>query len=155
MDLGLRGKVALVVGGSRGIGKAIAHSLAAEGARLVLTARGAEALEATAESLRGEGAEVHTVALDVTSETAGTTLVEEAMKAYGRVDILVGNAGGNRPRLFSRSSSSRIAAFSSVNEKKRRRCSRAAIQRWTICTATATLALSRGLRGRAGTTAVS
>ena len=127
MDLGLRGKVALVVGGSRGIGKAIAHSLAAEGAKLVLSARGAELLEETAEALRKDGGEVHTVALDVTSETAGATLVEEAKKAFGRVDILVGNAGGNRRKPLEETTDQDWDDILNLNLLGHVRCSRAAI----------------------------
>lgn len=103
MDLGLKGKVAVVAGASRGIGKAIAHSLANEGARLVLCARGEEALQVTAEELRQQGAEVHAVAMDVTAPDAGQRLIGAAKEAYGQVDVLVGNAGGNRRKPLEES----------------------------------------------------
>ena len=84
MDLGLKGKVAIVAGASRGIGKAIAHSLAGEGCNLVLCARGEEALTATAQELSSTGVQVESIALDITEEDAGDRLVargEEALTA--------------------------------------------------------------------------
>jgi len=96
MDLGLTGKAAIVAGGSRGIGRAIAESLVAEGCRLVLNARGEEELEKTAAELRERGGTVKAVALDITEPDAGRRLLEETMEAYGQADVLVGNAGGNR-----------------------------------------------------------
>jgi 3-oxoacyl-[acyl-carrier protein] reductase len=94
MDLGLRGRVAIVTGSSRGIGKAIATSLAAEGARLMLNARGSEALAATAKQLAESGAEVAHCTADVTTEAGCSELVETARKRFGSVDILVNNVGG-------------------------------------------------------------
>jgi len=74
MDLGLNGKVAIVSGASRGIGLAIAESLAKEGCRLLVCARGADALNAAVASLRAHGSEVHGMALDVTDPSAGDQL---------------------------------------------------------------------------------
>jgi 3-oxoacyl-[acyl-carrier protein] reductase len=96
MDLELRGKVALVTGGSRGIGRGIAHGLAAEGAHLVLCARGAGDLAATAEDARRHGVEVETLALDVADREAPGRLVAAARRRFGRLDVVVGNVGGNR-----------------------------------------------------------
>ena len=96
MNLELEGKVVIVSGASRGIGKAIAGALAAEGSRLVICARGEEALEASAVELRDMGARVHAVTADITDPDAGDRLVAEALRVYGGVDVLVGNAGGNR-----------------------------------------------------------
>lgn len=95
MDLGLKDKVALVAAASKGLGRAAALELAREGARVVICARGRAALEATRESIVSEtGAEVHAVAADV-SETSGIALVgREAFDRFGRVDVLVNNAGG-------------------------------------------------------------
>ncbi|MCC5861900.1 MAG: SDR family oxidoreductase [Gammaproteobacteria bacterium] len=92
MDLELNGKVALVTGASRGIGRAIAEGLAAEGARLVITARGAEALEETQRALQATGAEVLAVPADVGDDTSVTALVEQAREHFGRIDILISNA---------------------------------------------------------------
>lgn len=94
MDLGVSGRVALVTGASRGLGFAAAQALAADGAHLVIAARDARALEQAADTLRGHGGQVETVALDVAGVDAGEALVSRALGAFGRLDILVANAGG-------------------------------------------------------------
>jgi len=93
MDLGIRGKTALVCAASKGLGKGCATSLAREGVNLVITARGAEALEATALELRKLGVNVKTVAGDITTPEGR----EAALKACPSPDILVNNAGGPPP----------------------------------------------------------
>lgn len=97
MELGLAGKVAMVSGASRGIGKAIALGLAAEGCRLSVCARGREALEQTAEAIRGRGGRVLATALDVSNESQTTGWVEATRREYGTIDVLVNNVGGSRP----------------------------------------------------------
>ncbi len=93
MDLGLGGKVALVTGGSVGIGLAIAEGLAAEGVSLILAARGAERLEAEARRIeQSHAVRVRAVACDVGTADGVATLVEAAQQAGG-VDILINNAG--------------------------------------------------------------
>lgn len=92
MNLELAGKVALVTGASRGIGRAIAEGLAAEGARLVIAARGAEALDDTQRALEETGAEVLAVPADVGEDASVKTLVEKARERFGRIDILISNA---------------------------------------------------------------
>jgi 3-oxoacyl-[acyl-carrier protein] reductase len=96
MDLELSGKVALVTGASRGIGRGIALGLAAEGVHLVLCARGREDLDAAAGEARGRGVEVEAVALDVSAAGAAERLVAAARQRFGRLDVVVGNVGGNR-----------------------------------------------------------
>jgi 3-oxoacyl-[acyl-carrier protein] reductase len=97
MDLGIRGKTALVCAASKGLGKGCALALAREGVNLVITARGAEALEATANELRKHfKIEVKTVAGDITTPQGR----EAALKAAPTVDILVNNAGGPPPGDF-------------------------------------------------------
>jgi 3-oxoacyl-[acyl-carrier protein] reductase len=95
MDLGLAGRRAVVGGASRGLGFAVADALAAEGCRLVVWARGREALEGAAEELRRRhGAEVHPVAADAEDPAAWRTVAGAAREALGGVDVLVLNAGG-------------------------------------------------------------
>jgi len=95
MDLGLRGKVALVAAASRGLGRAIAEAFAAEGATLVICARGREALEETRSSIVDRtGAEVEAIVADVATSEGVTLAWERARDRFGRVDILVTNAGG-------------------------------------------------------------
>lgn len=98
MDLGIRGKRALVCAGSKGLGRGCAEALAAAGVDLVLNARGAEALAGTAAAIRAaHGVFVTEVAADVTSEEGRA----EVLAAAGAVDILVTNAGGPPPGLWS------------------------------------------------------
>ncbi len=92
MDLGLQGKVALVTGASRGIGLAIAHGLAAESAKLVIAARGAEALEDAARALEQGGAEVLAIQCDVCDDASVAALIDAAQARFGRIDIAISNA---------------------------------------------------------------
>ena len=97
MDLGLTGKWALVCAASKGLGKGCASALVREGANVVITARGAEALEATAAELRAMNAgEVRVVVGDITTAEGRT----KALAACPQVDILVNNAGGPPPGDF-------------------------------------------------------
>lgn len=94
MDLGLQGKVALITGASRGVGKAIAFTLANEGCRLALVARGRKTLEETAAELWSKGIEVLPIVADLMIAQDIEIVVQETMQQYGRIDILVHNAGG-------------------------------------------------------------
>jgi 3-oxoacyl-[acyl-carrier protein] reductase len=97
MDLGIRGRTALVCAASKGLGKGCAMSLAREGVELVITARGREALEATAQEIRSRhGVRVTAVAGDITTEEGRRA----ALEACGSPDILVNNAGGPPPGDF-------------------------------------------------------
>jgi 3-oxoacyl-[acyl-carrier protein] reductase len=102
MDLGLKGKVAIVTGSSRGIGRAIALQLAEEGCRVVLCARGADPLENAADEARARSTRdsILTVAADVTSADGVTRVVDAAIATFGGVDILVNNVGGSGARHF-------------------------------------------------------
>ncbi|SFK54707.1 SDR family oxidoreductase [Shimia haliotis] len=98
MDLGLKGKRALVCASSKGLGLGCARALAAEGVDLIMNARGVDALEASATSIRQEfGVDVVTLACDVTSEDGQAALIEAAQG----VDILVNNAGGPPPGMWT------------------------------------------------------
>jgi 3-oxoacyl-[acyl-carrier protein] reductase len=95
MDLGLRGRTALVTASSKGMGKACALGLAAEGARVVMCARTERDVMAAADEVRGRtGAEVVALAADVTRAADVKALVKRALDAFGGVDVLVANAGG-------------------------------------------------------------
>jgi|RhiMetdeSRZDD1v2_1073273.scaffolds.fasta_scaffold30371_4 3-oxoacyl-[acyl-carrier protein] reductase len=100
MDLGLRGKAALVTGGSRGIGRAIAVELAREGCRVCVCARGQAALEEVAAELRRQAVEAVSVVADVTTDDGIRRVVETALSVFGRVDILVNNVGGSTGTSF-------------------------------------------------------
>jgi NAD(P)-dependent dehydrogenase (short-subunit alcohol dehydrogenase family) len=89
----LTGKVAVVTGASRGIGRAIAMRLASAGARVVLAARKREPLEAAAEGIRKAGGEVMAFPVDVTNPAQVEAMVRGALDRFGRIDILVNNAG--------------------------------------------------------------
>jgi 3-oxoacyl-[acyl-carrier protein] reductase len=94
MDLGLKGKTALVTGGSKGIGKAVARGLAQEGARVAICARGKADLDATATAIsQATGSEVFPVAGDLTREADVQRIVDATVARFGRIDILVNNAG--------------------------------------------------------------
>lgn len=101
MDLGLRGRVALVTAASRGLGRAVAEELAVEGARVVICARDAEALERTRAEIAGRaGTDVHAVVADVSTQQGTDTVAAEALARYGAVDVVVTNAGGPPPGPF-------------------------------------------------------
>lgn len=98
MDLGIRGRRALVAAASKGLGRGVAEALGAAGVDLVLNARGAGALEATAQAIRAaHGVSVTAVAADITTPDGR----ERVLAAAGEVDILVTNAGGPPPGLWS------------------------------------------------------
>jgi 3-oxoacyl-[acyl-carrier protein] reductase len=94
MDLGLRGRRALITGGSRGIGLAVAEALAAEGAAVGLVARDAGGLAAAAERLGPQGVPVATAVADVTDTPGLKRAVDDIATALGGLDHLVANAGG-------------------------------------------------------------
>jgi NAD(P)-dependent dehydrogenase (short-subunit alcohol dehydrogenase family) len=96
MELGLKGKVALVTGSSRGIGRGVAFALASEGCDLMLTGRDAPALEEVATTIRGKGRRAAICVLDLRQPGAPAALVEAVRREYGVLDILVNNAGTTR-----------------------------------------------------------
>ena len=97
MDLGIQGRRALVCASSKGLGKGCAEALAGEGVDLILNARGAESLEATAANIRSTyGVSVVAVPADITTEAGQAAVLEAA----GDIDILVTNAGGPPPGMW-------------------------------------------------------
>ena len=100
MDFGIVGRTALVAASSKGLGRAVAEELAAEGARVILCARGAEALEATRAALADSGAEVTAVAADLTDPRQVERVIEVGVQAFGPIDILITNTGGPPPGPF-------------------------------------------------------
>ncbi len=103
MDLQLAGKIALVAASSRGLGRAVAEELAAEGASLVLCARGEATLHETAAAIeRDTGARVLAIAADIAQSSGIERVAEAALREFGRVDILVTNSGGPPSGPFER-----------------------------------------------------
>ena len=101
MDLGLTNKVAIITGGSEGIGKAAAHRMAEEGARVIIVARRPDVLEAAAQDIKKatEGT-VLPMAGDVTETETINRVVKTALDSFGRIDILVNNAGVSMAKPF-------------------------------------------------------
>ncbi len=96
MDLGVTGRVALVTAASKGLGRAAAVALAQEGAKVVICARGSEALASARSELESYG-EVLAIQADVTTPAVPAQLVQAAVDRFGRLDIVVANAGGPPP----------------------------------------------------------
>lgn len=91
----LAGRTAIVTGASRGIGRAIAELFAAQGGRVVVTARTADHLDDVVRSIESAGGAAHAVAADITAEETAPTLVDAATTTFGGLDVIVNNAGGN------------------------------------------------------------
>jgi 3-oxoacyl-[acyl-carrier protein] reductase len=98
MELGLRGRRALVTGASSGLGLGTARALAADGARVVLVARSQERLDAAAATIEGD---VHTLVADVSDTGSVADMVDRASALLGGIDILIANAGGPPPGDFA------------------------------------------------------
>lgn len=97
MDLGLRGRVAAVAAASKGLGRACAEALAAEGCDVAVCARGEDALREVEKALLAYGVRVHAVVLDLNDASAPERFIDSAVQALGPVDIVVGNNGGPAP----------------------------------------------------------
>jgi 3-oxoacyl-[acyl-carrier protein] reductase len=121
MDLGLKGKVALVAAASRGLGRAVAEDLAVEGASLVLCSRNAETINQTASEIaEATGAAILALPCDVSKADDVTHLVQSGIEKFGRIDILVTNAGGPPAGKFENFSqdqweaATRLTLFSAI-----------------------------------------
>ncbi len=105
MDLGIKGRVAVVAASSKGLGKAVALGLAREGAKLALCARTDSTLQDTVDEIRRDaGADVFAAPIDVTDQQQVRHFVAAAAKHYGKIDICVTNAGGPPAKPFSETS---------------------------------------------------
>jgi len=121
----LSDKVAVVTGASRGIGRAIALALAAQGAKVVASARNAEALAQLAEEIKAQGGDALAVVGDVALEDDANNLVKQAVEAYGQVDVFVNNAGITRDGLLLRMKNDDWDAVLDTNLKGAFLCTRA------------------------------
>ena len=122
----LSDKVAVVTGASRGIGRCIALALAAQGAKVVASARNAEALDNLVEEIKQQGGEAAAVVGDVAVDTDASELIDQAVAKYGQVDILVNNAGITRDGLLLRMKNEDWDAVLDTNLKGAFLCIRAA-----------------------------
>ena len=127
MDLGLTGRVAVVTGASRGLGKAIAKSLAQEGCDLTICARGTDALEEAAAELRSLGATVQAIALDLTDQGEPERLIAAAAEEHGGLDVVVNNVGGNRRGTVEESTDEDWDDIIRLNFMTHLGCARAAV----------------------------
>lgn len=100
MDYKIKGKVAIIGGSSKGLGKASATALAKEGVNVVLCARNEEDLQKAKSKIEVHGVEVLALSVDMSSEADNRKIVEETMAKFGRIDILVNNSGGPAPGSF-------------------------------------------------------
>jgi 3-oxoacyl-[acyl-carrier protein] reductase len=127
MDLGLDGRAAIVTGASQGIGKYIALALAREGCDVAICARTESDLEVAADEIEAEGGSVLALPMDVTETGEPERLVEETHDRFGRIDIYVGNVGGNRRGDFEELSDEDWEDLINLNLMSHVRVSRTAI----------------------------
>jgi 3-oxoacyl-[acyl-carrier protein] reductase len=95
-------RVAIVTGGSRGIGEAIARQLAKDGLHVVAVARSADKLNAVVDAIKGEGGSAEAAVCDIADSKSLTAVIEKVAEAHGRIDVLVNNAGITKDGLFLR-----------------------------------------------------
>ena len=127
MQLSLKGKVAAVTGGSEGIGRASALRLAELGAKVAICARRKDVLDKTAEEIRKTGAEVLSVVADAAKAEDMPRFIEETVKRFGRLDIVVNNAGGTGQSAFDKVGEEEWENDIAIKVKAQVRTARAAI----------------------------
>jgi 3-oxoacyl-[acyl-carrier protein] reductase len=115
VDLGIEGRVALVTASSKGLGRASAIALARDGCKVVITARGEDALSATAQDIEDLGGDVLAIVDDVTEPEAPARLVASTVEHFGSIDIVVGNAGGPAPSRALEATDEAIASAVNAN----------------------------------------
>ena len=126
MQLGLAGRVALITGGSKGIGRAVATALAQEGVQLAICARGKPELDAAAEHLRSLGVQALAIPTDMTDAAAVERFVAASADHFGRIDILINNAVTSTQNTFAALSDEEFRAHIDVKLMGYIRCARAA-----------------------------
>lgn len=127
MELGLTGKVAVVAGGSKGIGKAIALALAAEGARVAIFSRDSMYLDEAARDIAAHGSQVFAALADITDEQQVSDFISRVVAQMGGIDILINNAGRTSPDSFGTLSDEQWLADVNVKLLGPLRCTRAAL----------------------------
>jgi 3-oxoacyl-[acyl-carrier protein] reductase len=136
MDLGLRGRAAIVMGGSTGLGRAVALELAREGARVAVVARGEERLRRTAEEIAADtGAEVAAIPADVTEPDAAERVVAEVVRRWGTVHVALANGGGPPATTFETTTAEQVVRALELNLLSAVRLAQAVVphmkaQRW-------------------------
>src|SRR5579863_2638033 len=127
MDLGLKDRVALVTGASKGLGAAIALELAGEGCHLAICSRHPAELEETRAAAAAKGVRCFPTAADITDPASIASLIDGVASTFGRLDILVNNAGGARPGTFGTLSDADLLADYQTKVLGQIRCARAAL----------------------------
>ena len=128
MDIGVAGKVAVITGGSDGIGRAAAERLSAEGAKVAIASRTqADLDQAAAEISAATGNEVIGIATDVRDESACQALIEKVVSKWGRLDILVNNAGTSSAARFEKMTNEQLDEDFTLKVKGAMYCTRAAL----------------------------
>jgi len=150
--LELEGKVSLVTGASRGIGRAIALKLSSRGARVVINDIAKEAAERVVDEIKGQGGDAFAVEADVKDSVAVKAMLDEITGRWERIDILVNNAGINRDTLLLRMSDEAWDAVIDTNLRGAYACTRFALrsmmrQRWGRIVSMASIA---GIMGNVG-----
>jgi 3-oxoacyl-[acyl-carrier protein] reductase len=127
--LSLNGKVSLVTGAARGIGRKIAETLAQHGSDLALADRNFEMVSTTAQEIAAEsGRKVHAVAVDVSNTASAKAMVDQTLEKFGHIDILVNNAGVTRDNLIMRMDEADWDLVLSINLKGVFNCSKAVVR---------------------------
>jgi uncharacterized protein len=122
-----QGRVVLVTGGSKGLGRAIAVAFAEHGAKVAIAARNAAPLESAADALRQQSAEVLTVPTDVTSQADVDAMIAKVIERFGRLDVLVNNAGRSARGAAADTTAEDFAELLNLNVIALVRCTRAAL----------------------------